>query len=339
MVQKSKRKGARKDLKGRYSKKQRLTRLSRLGKRAQSEMGKIMKPITIQNNGDIMKAVQRIMAGPLTLIVVMADWCGHCKDLKPKYDNVMANSRHTIQNVAIDETYADAFNKALTSSIPSAKPLEVKGFPSLLLLDKNGTVKSAVPNDIPIIKSTTENLGNAKLNTNENTKAPSKLPMASNQTNSTTPNSVEQDEDQDEDIPISQNAIPSPRPVIKVKTEEYQAKSMNKNVKSPSPVNILSPTPISKTVASNSLVASPPLPEQPLGSEGSSIPDADVTVESRNSPAQTATKEGQQGGSLYGSIASAAYKLAPPAVLMAAAAAMMKRNKNNKTKKNRRSKR
>ena len=339
MVQKSKRKGARK---ARYSKKRKQTRLTRLGTRVHSEMGKIMKPITVQNNGDIMKAVQRIMTGPITMVVIMADWCGHCKDLKPKYDNIMANSLHTIQNVAIDETYADQFNKALTESIPSAKPIEVKGFPSLVLVKPNGQVVSAVPNDTQTIKSTTENLGNANLN--ENPKSPTKLrsSMASNQLNETTPDPVEQDED----ITMSRNAANnSSRPVIKVNTKnvntaEYQPTSVNKSVNNASPVNILSPTPISKTVSrSNSLVASPPSPEEPL------IPDADVIVGSRSTPAQTASKEGQAGGSLYTSIASAAYKLAPPAVLMAAAAAMMKRNKNNKnnknnkTKKNRRSKR
>jgi thiol-disulfide isomerase/thioredoxin len=336
MVQKSKRKGARK---ARYSKKRKQTRLTRLGTRVHSEMGKIMKPITVQNNGDIMKAVQRIMTGPITMVVIMADWCGHCKDLKPKYDNIMANSRHTIQNVAIDETYADEFNKALTESIPSAKPIEVKGFPSLVLVKPNGEVVSAVPNDTQTIKSTTENLGNANLN--ENSKSPTKLrsTMAANQLNESTPDPVEQDEDTI--MSTVANANNSSRPVIKVNTKnvntsEYQPTSMNKSVKNASPVNI-SPTPISKTVSqSNSLVASPPSPEEPL------IPDADVIVGSRSTPAQTASKEGQAGGSLYGSIASAAYKLAPPAVLMAAAAAMMKRsknNKNNKTKKNRRSKR
>ena len=336
MVQKSKRKGARK---ARYSKKRKQTRLTRLGTRVHSEMGKIMKPITVQNNGDIMKAVQRIMTGPITMVVIMADWCGHCKDLKPKYDNIMANSLHTIQNVAIDETYADQFNKVLTESIPSAKPIEVKGFPSLVLVKPNGQVVSAVPNDTQTIKSTTENLGNANLN--ENPKSPTKLrsSMASNQLNETTPDPVEQDED----ITMSRNAANnSSRPVIKVNTKnvntaEYQPTSVNKSVNNASPVNILSTTPISKTVSrSNSLVASPPSPEEPL------IPDADVIVGSRSTPAQTASKEGQAGGSLYTSIASAAYKLAPPAVLMAAAAAMMKRNKNNKnnkTKKNRRSKR
>jgi thiol-disulfide isomerase/thioredoxin len=305
-------------------------------------MGKIMKPITIQNDGDIMKAVQRIMTGPITMVVIMAKWCGHCKDLEPKYNSIMRNSEHTIQNVAIDETYADKFNQALTTSIPSAKPIEVKGFPSLVLVKPSGEVVSAVPNDTKMIQSTTETLGKANLNTNENPKAPNKLPSVSATSASVTESSTESSIDpveQDQDMTMSRNGT-SPRPVIKVKTEEYSPTSTNKSVKSPSPVNILSPTAISKTASSSSLVASPPLPEQPLGSEGPNIPDADVTVGSRNSPAQTASKESQSGGSLYSSIASAAYKLAPPAALMAAAAAMMKRNKNNKnkTKKNRRSK-
>ena len=97
----------------------------RVGAHTKSQMGKIMKPLTVRNHGDISKAIQRIMAGPITLVVVTAEWCGHCQELKPKYDNIMANSHHTIQNVAVDETMSQEFNDALTKSIPSAKPLEI----------------------------------------------------------------------------------------------------------------------------------------------------------------------------------------------------------------------
>jgi thiol-disulfide isomerase/thioredoxin len=285
-------------------------------------MGKIMSPITIRNNGDIMKAIKRIMTGPLTMIVIMADWCGHCQTLKPKYNNIMANSRHTIQNVAVDETMADQFNRALTKSIVGSEPLTVKGFPSLLLLDKNGQVKSAVPNDVTIIKSTTENLGNVPSINNENPK-----PVKQN---SITQQNTEEEEGElvnnlsvepvEQDITMSRNA-----PVIKVNTsnvqdsqEEYVPTSMNKNVSGK--VSPLSPLPISK----QSNIASPPAPEVSMG--------ADVIIPSRKSPAEELS---QKGGSLYGSIASAAYKLAPPAVLMAAAAAMMKRSSRNKKKGNR----
>jgi thiol-disulfide isomerase/thioredoxin len=276
-------------------------------------MGKIMKPITVKNNGDIMKAVERIMAGPITMVVVMAEWCGHCQDLKPKYNTIMANSKHTIQNVAIDEKFADEFNEALTKSIPSAEPLSVKGFPSILLLDEKGTVKSAVPNDEAVIKSTTENLGNSPSISKKNNNSKNN----SNNSNSRNNNSSKL-------VPVTneEEEIPSqtPRPVIKV--SGYMPASVNQSVKQ---VSMPEPTPISK----KSYIASPPLPE-------SSIVDADTSVASLKSPAEE-LKQG--GGSLYGSIASAAYKLAPPAVLMAAAATLMKRKgkgKKNRTKKNRR---
>jgi len=288
------------------------TRRRRVGAHKQSQMGKIMPPITIRNNGDIMKAMKRIMTGPLTMIVIMADWCGHCQTLKPKYNNIMANSRHTIQNIAIDETMAEQFNRALTKSVVGSKPLEVKGFPSLLLLDKNGQVKSAVPNDVTIIKSTTENLGNVpSITNNKNTGEEEEEEEAVANNPSVEP--VEQD------ITMSRNA-----PVIKVNTsnvQEYVPTSMNKNVSGK--VSSLSPLPMSK----QSNIASPPAPEASMGADG--------IIPSRKSPAEELS---QKGGSLYGSIASAAYKLAPPAVLMAAAAAMMKRNSRT-TKKNRRSKR
>ena len=302
-----------------------LTRHRRVGAHKQSQMGKIMPPITIQNNGDIMKAVKRIMTGPLTMIVIMADWCGHCQTLKPKYNSIMANSHHTIQNVAIDETMADQFNDALTKSIAGSKPLEVNGFPSLLLLDKNGHVKSAVPNDLSIIKSTTENMGNATNNKSKNVSVPTME----------TTKEEEEEEEEEENNTMSQKV-----PVIKVNTqsvqEEYEPASINKSV-SGKKVS-LSPLPISKqsqqlNQSNQSNLASPPAPESSMSADG--------IIPSRKSPTEELS---QKGGSLYGSIASAAYKLAPPAVLMAAAAAMMKHKRNNsrnsrKTKKNRRSKR
>ena len=239
----------------------------------------------------------------------------------------MANSRHTIQNIAIDETMADQFNRALTKSIVGSEPLTVKGFPSLLLLDKNGQVKSAVPNDVTIIKSTTENLGNVpSIHNNEN-------PKPVKQNSVTQQNTEEEDEEEEEELvnnlsvePVEQDITMSRNaPVIKVNTsnvqdsqEEYVPTSMNKNVSGK--VSPLSPLPISK----QSNIASPPAPEASMG--------ADVIIPSRKSPAEELS---QKGGSLYGSIASAAYKLAPPAVLMAAAAAMMKRSRRNKKKGNR----
>jgi len=264
-------------------------------------MGKIMKPLTVRNHGDISKAIQRIMAGPITLVVVTAEWCGHCQELKPKYDNIMANSRHTIQNVAVDETMSQEFNDALTKSIPSAKPLEVSGFPSLLLVDSKGVVKDTVPNKVETIQTITENLGKSKtLNETEG------------------------------------EAVP----VIKVNTRNYKPLSKEPSIlsTSSSPImSILSPLPLSSKTGTanrnagsilnsntvsmlNSNTVSPPPPEV----------ESDTIIPSLASPATAATAATaasvkQGGGSLYGSIASAAYKLAPPAVLLAAAAAMMKR--------------
>jgi len=285
-------------------------------------MGKIMKPLTVRNHGDISKAIQRIMAGPITLVVVTAEWCGHCQELKPKYDNIMANSRHTIQNVAVDETMSQEFNDALTKSIPSAKPLEVSGFPSLLLVDSKGVVKDTVPNKVETIQTITENLGKSKtLNETEG----EAVPVIKVNTRNYKPLSKEPSILSTSSSPIM--SILSPLPLSsKTGTANRNAGSiLNSNT-----VSMLNSNTVSML---NSNTVSPPPPEV----------ESDTIIPSLASPATAATAATaasvkQGGGSLYGSIASAAYKLAPPAVLLAAAAAMMKRkgskgrkgNKSNK---------
>ena len=313
----------------------------RVGTHMKSQMGKIMKPLTVRNHGDISKAIQRIMAGPITLVVVTAEWCGHCQELKPKYDNIMANSHHTIQNVAVDETMSQEFNDALTKSIPSAKPLEVSGFPSLLLVDSKGVVKDTVPNKVETIQTITENLGKSKtLNETTATAAAAEAAAAAAAEAAAAAAAAAEAATEAEGEAV---------PVIKVNTRNYKPLSKEPSIlsTSSSPImSILSPLPLSSKTGTansntgsmlnsntgsmlNSNTVSPPPPEV----------ESDTIIPSLASPAAAAAASVKQGGgSLYGSIASAAYKLAPPAVLLAAAAAMMKRKGSKGRKGNKGSK-
>ena len=314
--------------KRKLSKRKQTKRRHRRASTIHSEMGKIMEPITIKNTGDIMHAIKRIIAGPLTMIVVMADWCGHCQTLKPKYQNIMANSNHTIQNVALDDTMVRSFNKALLQEIPNAEEVNVEGYPSLLLLDNNGKMKSAVPNDTTIIKSTTENLGKSTTLTNNKNSRSVQPPVSRNSgLNEVIVENEEEEEKEEEEeannsgLPNNQNK-PSLPPVNQSRTVS----------KSPPVIQVNTSKGYVPSRTNNSIVL-PPSPETEVEVT------SDGTIRESRTPAEEAALI-QQGGSLYGSIASAAYKLAPPAVLMAAATAMMKRRKGKgkgkRTKKNRR---
>ena len=259
---------------------------------------------------DLPDLMKRIMIGPITLILVKADWCGHCRDLEPKYNSIMSNSQHTIQNASIKDDMVEKFNKSLAETFPKAAPINPQGFPSLILVGKNGEQKGTVPNDVSLIEKATTMLGNSKTLNN------SRPVIKVNATNYV-PESENESivEELEEIIPSKSlsNSMPSP------------VKSLSNSIKSV-PVKSMAPVSMMKTRLSG--MVNPPSPESP--------PEPDSIIPSLKSVTQQYEK--QQGGSLYGSLMKSAYTLAPTGVLLAAAAAMFKRkkSKSRKTRKQRR---
>jgi thiol-disulfide isomerase/thioredoxin len=251
-----------------------------------------MKPLEVRSHKDLPDLMKRIMLGPITLILVKADWCGHCRELEPKYNSIMTNSHHTIQNGSIKDDMVQKFNEHLTRTFPKASPISPEGYPSLILVGKNGEQKGTVPNDVTLIEKATTMLGNSK-SLNE-----SRPVIKVNATNY---------------VPESENES--------IVEELEEIVPSTKSIKSPESVN-LKPVSIVKTKMSG--MVSPP------AAETNSTVEADSIIPSLQSETSLALE--QKGGSLYGSLIKSAYKLAPPAVLLAAAAAMLKRRKGRQTK-------
>jgi len=250
--------------------------------------------MTVRSHMDLPNLMKRIMLGPITLILVKADWCGHCRELEPKYNSIMSNSHHTIQNASINDDMVQQFNEQLTRTFPKATPISPEGYPSLILVGKNGEQKGTVPNDVTLIEKATTMLGNSKtLNESE-----SRPVIKVNATNY---------------VPESENES--------IVEELEEIVPSTKSIKSPESVN-LKPVSIVKTRMSG--MVSPP------AAETNSTVEADSIIPSLESETSRALQ--QKGGSLYGSLIKSAYTLAPPAILLAAAAAMFKRRKGKQTK-------
>jgi thiol-disulfide isomerase/thioredoxin len=252
---------------------------------------------------DLPNLMKRIMIGPITLILVKADWCGHCKELEPKYNSIMSNSQHTIQNASIKDDMVKKFNEYLTRTFPKATPISPEGYPSLILVGKQGEQKGTVPNDVSLIEKATTMLGNSKtLNESE-----SRPVIKVNATNYAPESENESIVEELEEIVPSTNSVKSlPSPVKSV------------------PVKSMAPVSMMKTKMSG--MVNPPSPE----SSTESIPDPDSIIPSL--PSETSRALEQKGGSLYGSLMKSAYTLAPPAILLAAATAMFNRRKGKQTK-------
>ena len=110
----------------------RSTKIGALDVRSQNEVSDLEKMISI---------------GPLTLVLVYADWCGHCHNFKEK----MWNEVNTIPNKSVNtaSVHYDMLDK---TSLANSK---IEGYPSLLLVgtdkkpadfvEEDGTKTNAMP--------------------------------------------------------------------------------------------------------------------------------------------------------------------------------------------------
>jgi thiol-disulfide isomerase/thioredoxin len=98
---------------------------------SRSVMGRLLPPVDIREDAQLDELQKRIAKGPLTLVLVYADWCGHCQRFKPMMDELEKFPNRSVQTARIRD---DMFPK---SSISSAK---VEGYPSLMLVKKSGEV-------------------------------------------------------------------------------------------------------------------------------------------------------------------------------------------------------
>lgn len=106
------------------------TKRSRTKKVARSAMGSLMSPVDITSPSLLGALDKRVKTGPLTLVLVYADWCGHCNRFKPMMKELENLSNRSIQMVRVRD---DMYPK---SSLAAKN--KVEGYPSLLLVDSAG---------------------------------------------------------------------------------------------------------------------------------------------------------------------------------------------------------
>lgn len=104
-----------------------------------STAGKIYPLLDVRSNQDLKRLEQIIKNGELTIFMAWAKWCPHCHTMMPHFDAAAKSPNRSIQAVKVEEQMLPAVNKVLTTQInKSAKPLNVEGYPSIILIDKKG---------------------------------------------------------------------------------------------------------------------------------------------------------------------------------------------------------
>lgn len=268
-------------------------------------VGRIFPPIDVRNTNLIKEAIKRITAGPITIIVFYADWCGACKDLKPHFDAAARTPGRSIQAVKVNEAMIGPVNDAIQSMNSSASPLPVDAYPSVFLLDNKG-------NNI------------TKINHVNDTKVMSKLMKESGQSA--------------EAVALNSPKPPSgsyaPRSLSLLGNQAPQKRIQDRR-DTPRFTDSLPPVIVSTRNESNGsaeeVAASFSEPSDVAASLVEPPGVMPVTDRERSVPGAVGG-----GGSLYSALASSTYKLAPAAVLLGLAAATTRRRRGKKTLRKRR---
>ena len=111
-------------------------------------MGRIMSPVDVRSADKIGAFEGMLGSGPITLVLVYADWCGHCQRFKKDTWNDLTSMSNRKMNIAAVRD--DMLPK---TSLANSK---IKGYPSLMLVgtdkrpaefSEDGEVTNAMPSN------------------------------------------------------------------------------------------------------------------------------------------------------------------------------------------------
>ena len=261
----------------------------------QSVSGSILPPLDVRSEKDLSELKRRIKMGLITIILIYADWCGHCHHIMPHFDAASNTPGRNIQSVKVNETMLDKVNQSINEGINQhATPMKVEGYPSILLVDQKGNKVSDV-------------------NPVKDTKVLSEV--------------MRQMSPPKEGLRLegeSQEGEP--------REGEGEVNSLNQlsegENKSTSIGRLLGKNSGLATKRQNSYMGE----DQLRGSMAASLPSLATPPLAKNDVSE-GKQARYLGGSLYSALSQTAYTLAPAAALLGAAALMMKKQSRRKTRK------
>jgi thiol-disulfide isomerase/thioredoxin len=121
---------------------------SKTRKGRKSTAGRIMPPIDVRSMSQLKGMWDRIASGPITFVLIYADWCGHCHRFKPEFDAAASMPGRSVNVVSVNDEMFPAVKRTIEQNSGKTSSMNVEGYPTVLLVDKEGKTISNM-NTIP----------------------------------------------------------------------------------------------------------------------------------------------------------------------------------------------
>jgi thiol-disulfide isomerase/thioredoxin len=91
------------------------------------------RPIDVNSDAQIPQLTSMLRRGPMTFVLVYADWCGHCQRYKPMWKQLTGTPGRIANMAAVRD---DMFKK-----IPAIKDAKIAGYPSVIKVSPDGRIE------------------------------------------------------------------------------------------------------------------------------------------------------------------------------------------------------
>ena len=299
--------------------------------------GKVHVPLDVRSKKDLPSLKKLLGNKPLTIVMVYADWCGHCHTMKPHFDAAAKSPNNTVSAAKINETMLPSVNQYIKANVNrNASPLQVQGYPSILLVNQKGEKVTDIEpiRDTKRMQTIMEESGTLAEEAGLNKSVNGNKSVNSNKLNqNNAPEEFVQKIVDNEVVNVSTNAANSTR-LNSLSLQELNRAGTttltgNQNMK-----NSMAPSQSAPFNKKNRIVPSKEMQEQaedlesliaPMSPTSPPSPSEDIeSISNQLSPNEKVG--GGRGGSLLEVMSRTTYTMAPAAALLATAAYVMKNN-------------
>lgn len=94
-------------------------------------MGRILEPIDVRSAKDFPEMMKRLVEGPVSIVLIYADWCGHCDTFKPHFDAASKSPERSVQSIKINESVLNDANSYLSKNLSNSSSFHAEGYPHM----------------------------------------------------------------------------------------------------------------------------------------------------------------------------------------------------------------